>query len=119
MTPPPVDSKAWDHYCTIVSPRPLSSRSNYNSKKYGERVTLIGEEMGCSVLDTYKLLGGDKGEDFYGKFLSDGLHLNEKGNRIVYRGIMEIIQSDFQHLLPVEQGNEGIPLEEKLWSDLC
>ena len=121
LTPPPVSSTAWDHYCTVISPRPLSPRSNENSKLYGAKVIEIGKEMGCPVVDTYTLLGGDKGEDYYGKYTTDGLHLTEEGNRIVFDGIMDVIQSDCKHLLPREDENDnnGVPLEEKEWFKLC
>lgn len=76
--------------------------------------------MGCAVVNTYNLLGGDQGEEFYGKYMTDGLHLNEEGNRIVFEGIMQAIESDYKHLLPSANGSgHGIPLEEKLWSELC
>ena len=71
------------------------------------------------VVDTHKLLGGDKDRSFYGQYLTDGLHLAEKGNRIVFDGIMDVIRSDLEHLLPLEEGDVGVPLEEKLWSELC
>ena len=120
LTPPPADAEAWDHYCSVVSPRPLSPRSNLNAKKYGERVKTIGSEMDCVVVDTHKLLGGDKDRSFYGQYLTDGLHLTEEGNRIVFDGIMDAIRSDLEHLLPLEEeGGVGVPLEEKLWSELC
>jgi lysophospholipase L1-like esterase len=119
FTPPPVDSEAWDHYCSVISPRPLSPRSNSNSKKYGERVTAIGHELNCLVVDTHKLLGGDKDKSYYGQYLTDGLHLTEEGNRKLFDGIMDAIRIEHKHLLPIEDGDVGVPMEEKLWSELC
>jgi len=120
ITPPPAAAKAWDHYCTVTSPRPLSPRSNENSKQYGKRVLAIGKELDCPVVNTYDLLGGDDGEGSYGKYLIDGLHLTEEGNRIVYDGMMDVLKRDYSHLLPMEDGETiGVPLEEKLWSELC
>ena len=55
FTPTPVSPKAWDHYCTVTSPRPLSPRSNERSKEYGLRVKKIGKEMDCTVVDTFSL----------------------------------------------------------------
>jgi lysophospholipase L1-like esterase len=120
ITPPPAAAKAWDHYCTVTSPRPLSPRSNENSKQYGKRILMIGKELDCSVVNTYDLLGGDDGEEYYGKYLTDGLHLTEEGNRIVYDGMMDVLKRNYDHLLPIEDGATiGVPLEEKLWSELC
>lgn len=123
LTPPPVSSTAWDHYCTVVAPRPLSPRSNENAKQYGTRVLEIAKEMDCAVVDTFQLLGGDKGEKHYEKYMTDGLHLNAEGNRIVYEGIMDAIKLNYEYLLPSD-GDDGenggtISLEEKLWSELC
>lgn len=42
--------------------------------------------MDCPVVDTYRLLGGDKGEEHYGQYLVDGIHLTREGNSLVYKG---------------------------------
>lgn len=132
FTPPPVSSKAWDHYCTVTSPRPLSPRSNDKSREYGMKVKEIGKEMNCAVVDTFSLLGGyidddhNISEEHYNQYLTDGLHLNGEGNRIVFDGLMDVLKKHHPDLLPMEDedgggkyGTNGIPLEEKLWSELC
>lgn len=123
LTPPPVSSTAWDHYCTVVSPRPLSPRSNENAKQYGARVLQVAKEMDCAVVNTFQILGGDKGEKHFEQYMTDGLHLNGEGNRLVYEGIMDAIKSNYEYLLPSDgyDGGTGgtISLEEKLWSELC
>mmetsp|Transcript_18803 Transcript_18803/g.23074 ORF Transcript_18803/g.23074 Transcript_18803/m.23074 type:complete len:263 (+) Transcript_18803:98-886(+) len=116
FTPPPVASKAWDHYCTVIAPRPLSPRSNENAKEYGTKVKQIGNELNCSVVDTFSLLGGQRGEDYYSQFLSDGLHLNGQGNSIVFDGLINVIKENHPELLP---NDNSVPLEGKLWSELC
>jgi lysophospholipase L1-like esterase len=109
MTPPPFDAPAWDEN----KPLPESgSRSNDAAREYGERVKLVGKNHNCHVLDVFELLGGN-GND-YGQYLSDGLHLNGSGNTKLYEGLMELIQRELPHLAP-----EEIPMEEKLWTDLC
>jgi len=121
FTPPPVAPKAWDHFCTITSPRPLSPRSNANCKLYASALKEIGKEMDCPVVDTYQLLGGDEGEEFYGRYLVDGIHLTGEGNSLVYDGLMEVIR-DYRGILPLVEGEEdsgGVPLDQKLWSEMC
>jgi len=107
----------------VIAPRPLSPRSNENAKLYGARVLQLAKELDCAVVDTFNILGGnhEEGEKFYGKYLTDGLHLNEEGNRLVYRGIMDALKSksDYAHLLPSTEDGGTVPLEEKLWSELC
>lgn len=122
FTPPPVSSKAWDHYCTVTSPRPLSPRSNQRSKEYGLKVQAIGAEMGCAVVDTFTILGGDGEEEHYSQYLTDGLHLNGEGNKIVFQGLVDKLRQSHPSLLPSESNEEnceGVPLEEKLWNELC
>mmetsp|Transcript_5141 Transcript_5141/g.7604 ORF Transcript_5141/g.7604 Transcript_5141/m.7604 type:complete len:306 (+) Transcript_5141:34-951(+) len=130
FTPPPVSAKAWDHYCTVTSPRPLSPRSNDNCREYGKVVQQIAKDMDCAVVDTFSLLGGDQDdvdvddEEYYAKYFVDGLHLNNEGNAIVYRGLMETLKEHHHELLPMvdgdgRYGSSGVPLEEKLWSELC
>ncbi len=65
FTPPPAASKAWDHYCTVTSPRSLSQRSNEKVREYGMKVKEIGKEMDCVVVDSFPLLGGDHNEEHY------------------------------------------------------
>jgi len=121
FTPPPVSPKAWDHFCTVTSPRPLSPRSNAQCKLYGTKLKEIGREMDCSVVDTYQLLGGSD-EEVYKRHLVDGIHLNGEGNRLVYDGLMEVIKMKLgdRGVLPLEEGGDsGVPLDQKLWSEMC
>jgi lysophospholipase L1-like esterase len=124
FTPPPAASKAWDHYCTVTSPRPLSPRSNEKVREYGMKVKEIGKEMDCAVVDSFSLLGGDHNEEHYSQYLTDGLHLNGQGNTILFNGLVDVLKKHHKNLLPMEDGDgrngsSGIPLEEKLWSELC
>ena len=98
-------------------------RTNENTRKYGEVAKAVAKERkNCSTLDTWELLGGDKSD--YGKHLSDGLHLSESGERLVFEGLMNLIKTEYPNLAPQEfvdgeYRGPGIPVEEKLWGDLC
>jgi isoamyl acetate esterase len=121
MTPPPVDEAAWASRFQVDT----SDRSNEISRLYGERVKEVARAHNhCSFLDTWKLLRGDQND--HGQFLSDGLHLNEAGNRLIFGGLMEVLRTDFQYLTPMSDedgegryGSVGINKEEKLWRELC
>jgi hypothetical protein len=82
----------------------------------------VAEQLGCSVLDTWEVLGGDQAG--YGKYLSDGLHLSESGHELVFEGLMKLLTSEHASLAPQQlidgkyQG-AGIPPEGKLWDELC
>ncbi|KAL7543280.1 hypothetical protein ACHAXR_012584 [Thalassiosira sp. AJA248-18] len=123
FTPPPVDEKAWDKFC-LEGFNELSPRTNEVVKNYGDRVKSVAKEFGCSVVDSFSLLGGNDSEEVYGKNLDDGLHLNGSGNKLLFEGLMNTITSDFPELAPMEDGNgkygeKGIPLEGALWKELC
>eukprot|EP00985_Skeletonema_marinoi_P016755 scaffold9046_cov123-Skeletonema_marinoi.AAC.2 len=114
ITPPPLDEHAWHKYCRAEFDD-LSPRSNEQSKLYGERVKLVAKEMGCSIVDSFSLLGA------YEKSLEDGLHLSAKGNQLLYDGLMDVIKRDLPELAPkvTEDDLTGIALEGALWKELC
>jgi isoamyl acetate esterase len=99
LTPPPVDEVAWADY-------------------FG------AQESNCHFVDTWSLLEGET--DNRKAYLSDGLHLNLEGNKQVYKGLMEVIKAETPHLYPMADndgdgryGKSGVPLQEKLWRELC
>ena len=87
---------------------------------YGDKVKDVAREHKCSVLDVWETLEGNTSPDHFGKYLSDGLHLSEDGNRKLHEGLMELIRKEHPELAPMDERTKiGIPLEEKLWSQLC
>uniref|UniRef100_A0A7S4M5V7 SGNH hydrolase-type esterase domain-containing protein n=1 Tax=Odontella aurita TaxID=265563 RepID=A0A7S4M5V7_9STRA len=121
ITPPPVHDKGWERWCTEMG-RDKSQRSNEASRAYGEALKSVGTELGCSILDTYSLLEGDK--PGFEKHLTDGLHLNGSGNEVIYDGLMNMIRANYPDLAPMEYdddrpGATGIPMDGKLWQELC
>lgn len=64
------------------------------------------------------------GEEHYGRYLVDGIHLTGEGNSLVYDGLMEVIREELgdRGVLPLvegEEGDGGVPLDQKLWSEMC
>jgi lysophospholipase L1-like esterase len=120
MTPPPVDEEAWAKYRGSKT----SCRTNEASKQYGQKAIQVATALNCKVLDTWTLLGGS-GNDRT-QHLSDGLHLSESGNRLVYQGLMELIETQLPDLAPMSDedgqgkyGTQGVPMQEELWKKLC
>ena len=118
ITPPPFDAEAWMSHKGFDTP----GRDNQVAKTYGDKVkqVAVGLEM-CSVVDTWTLMEGSS--DNISKYLSDGLHLNEAGNRLVHKGIMDALAKDFPNVLPMldgegRNGESGVPLEEPPWREL-
>lgn len=78
----------------------------------------VANQFDLAVVDTWILLEGHS--ERKSSYLSDGLHLNEAGNRAVYKGLMSAIAEKYPHVLPMEDGDgkygtSGIPLDEELW----
>jgi lysophospholipase L1-like esterase len=118
MTPPPVDDETWKNELG----RDDYDRTNENGRKYGEEAKKVAKQLNCPVLDTWELLEGHTSN--FSAHLSDGLHLSESGNRIIYEGLMDLIKKEYPHLAPREYidgeyQEGGIPVEEKLWDELC
>jgi len=120
LTPPPVDE------VKLTAWKGSSNRDNTNTRRYGLKVKEVADKLHderVCVVDTWDLLQGDT--DDRGHHLCDGLHLNESGNRLMWEGLMRAIQSDFPDLAPMSNddgegryGKNGIPVEEKLWTEL-
>jgi len=113
ITPPPFDAAAWRKFRELT----VDGRANNVAKSYGEKVKEVGAKHNCKVLDSWQALEGETMPNVY---LSDGLHLNEKGNRKVYAGLLDLIKREHPHLAPQEEKSSvGIPLEGILWEELC
>lgn len=121
MTPPPFAAKAWMAFREVDAP----GRDNGVAKSYGDKVKEVAATLErCSVVDTWALLEGGSSENNRSQYLSDGLHLNEAGNRAVHKGIVDVLSKDYPSVLPMldgdgRNGTIGVPLEEKLWRELC
>jgi lysophospholipase L1-like esterase len=119
FTPPPVHEEMWAAFKEAET----SDRTNARAREYGDKVKQVGAELDCHVVDTWEVLSGGMDKNEFSKYLSDGLHLNESGNRLVYQAFMELLQEKYPQLAPMEDGEgkwgeAGIPLEEKLWQEL-
>jgi lysophospholipase L1-like esterase len=117
LTPPPVYEPQWAAFLNVDK----SDRDNAVTRAYGERVKKVAAKYNCTVVDSWELLQGDS--DDRKKYLSDGLHLNEDGNRLIHKGLMDAIQKNHPDIAPMtdgegKYGTSGIPVEEMLWERL-
>ena len=118
MTPPPIHDETWKTYKGAN----YYPRKNEEVRKYGLEAKQVAKELNCPVVDTWELLGGDK--PGYEKHLCDGLHLSESGNELIHEGLMKLLKKDYPDLSPRafvdgKYIGGGIPVEEKLWDELC
>ncbi|XP_038142148.1 isoamyl acetate-hydrolyzing esterase 1 homolog [Cyprinodon tularosa] len=94
MTPPPIHEPAWEKEC-ILKGCPLN-RHNSVTGQYAQACVQAAGQCGSEVLDLWTLMQKD-GQD-YTVYLSDGLHLSEKGNQFVAQHLWSILESRVAHL---------------------
>uniref|UniRef100_A0A3Q2P2Z6 Isoamyl acetate-hydrolyzing esterase 1 homolog n=1 Tax=Fundulus heteroclitus TaxID=8078 RepID=A0A3Q2P2Z6_FUNHE len=89
ITPPPIHEPAWEKEC-ILKGCPLN-RHNSVVGEYAQACVQAAGQCGSDVLDLWTLMQKD-GQD-YTVYLSDGLHLSEKGNQFVAEHLWSILES--------------------------
>ena len=93
ITPPPVDHVEWEQ---SDPSRPVGGRHNDLVAPYAQVVREIGAEMNVDVLDLWKEGSPYRVEN--GDFCGDGLHMGTGGNRKIFQGLVNIIQTRHPHL---------------------
>ncbi|XP_061599033.1 isoamyl acetate-hydrolyzing esterase 1 homolog [Cololabis saira] len=99
ITPPPIHEPAWEKECMLKG-SPLN-RHNSVAGQYAQACVQAAGQCGSDVLDLWTLMQKD-GQD-YTVYLSDGLHLSEKGNSFVAQqlwGLLESRVAELPFILP-------------------
>lgn len=91
----------------LVTPPPVAD--NAVVKEYGDAVLSLGKEEGLPVFDLWEACEGKEADKFPG-YLVDGLHLNGKGNTVLFEGLMAVIGEHYPALLPE---GEKMPKRER------
>jgi len=100
ITPPTVNGNAWDAHMISKSTNPSETtqygRDNQTTSLYAEQCRIVAEKSGCVLIDLYSemMKMPDHGFDC----LSDGLHLNQKGNEALSNLWMQIVSTKLPHL---------------------
>lgn len=117
LSPPPIDQVTWKRELGLYE---HFDRSNDVAREYGLAAKTVAQNLGCSFLDTWELLGGND-FDTYRQHLSDGLHLSASGNQLLYEGLMKLIETELPHLAPskTDDSKEGVQVDGTLWTELC
>lgn len=104
ITPPPLEEAAWEKECIIKGCQ--LNRLNSVTGKYAGACVQVAAECGTDVLDLWTLMQADN-QDFR-TYLSDGLHLSQKGNDFLA-----------SHLWPVlEKKVSELPFILPYWADI-
>ncbi|MEQ2268892.1 isoamyl acetate-hydrolyzing esterase [Xenotaenia resolanae] len=94
ITPSPIHEPAWEKEC-ILKGCPLN-RHNSVVGQYAQACVQAAAQCGSDVLDLWTLMQKD-GQD-YTVYLSDGLHLSEKGNQFVAQHLWSLLAGRVAHL---------------------
>ncbi|XP_041043956.1 isoamyl acetate-hydrolyzing esterase 1 homolog [Carcharodon carcharias] len=104
ITPPPLDESAWEKEC--IAKGSILNRHNSVTNQYAGVCVKVATECGTDVLDLWTLMQMENQE--FSSYLSDGLHLSEKGN--------EFLET---HLWPLlEKKIKRLPMILPHWSDV-
>ncbi|KAI9056868.1 SGNH hydrolase [Trametes sanguinea] len=97
MTPPPVNTAQRDRAQRAKSPPKELDRDFETTRRYAEAVVEVGKQEGVPVVDLWNKLFDAAGRQEAGleKFLTDGLHLNEKGYAIVFDELVRTIKENY------------------------
>lgn len=115
LTPPPLHEDDWNSELKALTgtPNPPVDRSFNVTRLYGEAVKEVGAELGLTVVDVHRALGGHEGKDGYKQHLCDGLHLNASGNALVFKAIVQAVKDTAPWLEA-----DNLPMQAPQWSDI-
>lgn len=88
MTPPPVDAAVRAADLLSRDPPRVPDRDAERTRQFAEAVKQVGKEAGVPVVDCWTPIdeAAKRDEGGLGKYLSDGLHLNAEGYKLVTAG---------------------------------
>ncbi|KAL3576151.1 hypothetical protein D5086_021434 [Populus alba] len=87
ITPPPIDEDARLRHPYIENPSGLPERTNEAAGAYAQACISVAKECGCPVVDLWIKM--QECPDWKQAYLSDGLHLTQAGNRIVFEEVVK------------------------------
>ncbi|CAM4644403.1 hypothetical protein PO909_011931 [Leuciscus waleckii] len=99
ITPPPLQESAWEKECLLKGS--ALNRLNSVAGQYAQACVQAAGQSGVDVLDLWTLMQKD-GQDF-SVYLSDGLHLSNKGNQFVAEHLWTLLErrvADLPFILP-------------------
>jgi len=127
ITPPPVDEYGLEA-AGLLNGTTEVSRTADHTKKYADACVEVGREMKVPVLDLWSVLmtragwkqgdsalPGSKAEPknaVLAEMLSDGLHFNPEGYRVLFQALMNTIETNWPKDSP-----QAIPYRFPLWTE--
>ncbi|XP_027028440.1 isoamyl acetate-hydrolyzing esterase 1 homolog [Tachysurus fulvidraco] len=99
ISPPPIQEKLWEKECILKGCS--LNRLNSVTGQYAQVCVQTAAQCGVDVIDLWSLM--QKDEEDFSAYLSDGLHLSEKGNQFVAQHVWRVLESkvaDVPFVLP-------------------
>lgn len=109
ITPPPIDEAGRLLHPFIENPGGLPERSNEVAGAYAKACVDVARECAAPVVDIWTKM--QELSDWKKSCLSDGLHLAQGGNRIVFEEVVEKLKE-------VGVSLEKLPIDLPLFSDI-
>mmetsp|Transcript_30059 Transcript_30059/g.30527 ORF Transcript_30059/g.30527 Transcript_30059/m.30527 type:complete len:272 (+) Transcript_30059:37-852(+) len=114
ITPPPIWEEKLKQFNIDkgeTNPAFFINRTNSRAKMYAEVVTALAQKYEVGVIDLWHNLEGSS-EDRK-DYLIDGLHLNSKGNKMLFKLLTELVSNQYSDWLP-----ENIDMYHPHWTKL-
>ncbi|CEG65904.1 hypothetical protein RMATCC62417_02586 [Rhizopus microsporus] len=100
ITPPPLYEPLWKKRCEERGD-PMN-RTNESAKIYAEALKETAKELNVVVIDLWTAImsASEQNKQDLSYFLSDGLHLTDKGYKILFDAVMDTISTHFPDIHP-------------------
>jgi lysophospholipase L1-like esterase len=100
IAPPKINDNVWAEFLKrVVNPNAVNTYFDHNVAQYAAVAVRVASQIKVHSVNLYELL--NKTSDWQ-TYLVDGLHLNQKGNVLLYNALKPIIQT---HIEPGLQQN--------------
>ncbi|CAI8591044.1 unnamed protein product [Vicia faba] len=109
ITPPPIDEEARLRYPYMDNPENLPERTNEAAGEYARACIAVATECQVPVIDLWTKMQHSSGWEKY--YLSDGLHLTNGGNRLVFEEVIRKLRDEGLSV-------ESLPIDLPLISDI-
>ncbi|XP_027339023.1 GDSL esterase/lipase At5g45920 [Abrus precatorius] len=109
ITPPPIDDDARLRFPYVDNPQGLPERTNEAAGEYARGCIAVAGECGVPVVDLWTKM--QQFPDWRKSHLSDGLHLTQSGNRVVFEEVIAKLRDEGLSL-------ESMPVDLPLIADI-
>ncbi|CAK8530665.1 unnamed protein product [Lathyrus sativus] len=109
ITPPPIDEEARLRYPFLENPEGLPERTNEAAGEYARACIAVAKECQVPVIDLWTKMQHLSGWKEY--YLSDGLHLTNGGNQVVFEEVIKKLRD-------IGLSAESVPIDLPLISDV-